>query len=93
MCGDGTIWKISAPSSQFCCKFKTAVKSKIVKIYKAMKLYTMYVSGAWWGEELKDGEEQQSPGKYIVNDPVVLIESVSFWSIPPKEIIFLFHIC
>ena len=32
------------------------------------------------GEEkrLKDGEEQQSPGKYVVNDPVVLIESVSF---------------
>lgn len=47
------------------------------------------------GEEnrLKDEEEQKSAVKYVVNDPVVLIESVSFLSIPPKEIIFLFHIC
>lgn len=47
------------------------------------------------GEEnrVKDGEEQQTAVKYVVNDPVVLIKSVSFLSIPPKDIIFLFHIC
>ena len=30
MCGVGGVWNISVPSAEFCCKFKAAVKIKLI---------------------------------------------------------------